>query len=241
MYRGEPACDSRWAFNRAPFFDSYSRWLYPITRRDYWALCCGGLCSFILSLSISSSVYKAHRAVVVWIGTFLCIGLRSILLVAFETQWMNMRSVHRTDGSSPMTLFGLIMGRHMNPCLAAIGQSGKELVITLIAISILYCAKRIPDFVKGLRRGVHGFREACDEAGFDLGQDAAGSFGKPAAEALTVENQTTEFYDPPALRDVSRNVKDEQKQIRPTLRLLGWILICVVLLALIACLFAEAG
>ncbi|HEX3719784.1 MAG TPA: twin-arginine translocase TatA/TatE family subunit [Verrucomicrobiae bacterium] len=123
----------------------------------------------------------------------------------------------------------------MNSCLAVLGASGRELVITLIAILILYCAKKIPDFLKGLRRGVHGFRNACDEVGFEVGQGAVGSFGKPAAEALTVENQTTGFYDPPVLQ----NLRDGQKQIRSRLKLLGWMLICAVLLILIAYAFTA--
>jgi Sec-independent protein translocase protein TatA len=147
--------------------------------------------------------------------------------------------MRREDDGLPMTLSGLIIGGCMNSCLAALGLNRGELVITLIAILILYCAKRIPNFLNDLRRGVHGFRDACDEVGFELGQGAVGSFGKPADEALTVENQSGEFYDPPALRDVSQSLKDEQKQIRPVLKLLGWMLVCAALLALIACLLAA--
>jgi sec-independent protein translocase protein TatA len=48
----------------------------------------------------------------------------------------------------------------MNMCLAMMGMSGGELVIVLVGVLVLFGAKRIPDFAKGLGQGIREFKKA---------------------------------------------------------------------------------
>jgi sec-independent protein translocase protein TatA len=48
----------------------------------------------------------------------------------------------------------------MNTCLALMGMGGSELLIVLAAVLILFGAKRIPEFAKGLGQGIKEFRKA---------------------------------------------------------------------------------
>src|SRR5271155_195906 len=60
-----------------------------------------------------------------------------------------------------MATSGVVVGvRNMNTCLAVLGLSGGELVMVLVAILILFGAKRIPDFAKGLGQGIKEFKKA---------------------------------------------------------------------------------
>jgi sec-independent protein translocase protein TatA len=51
----------------------------------------------------------------------------------------------------------------MNVSLAVLGLSGGELVVVLGAILILFGAKRIPEFAKGLGQGIKEFKKAQNE------------------------------------------------------------------------------
>jgi sec-independent protein translocase protein TatA len=51
----------------------------------------------------------------------------------------------------------------MNTCLAMLGLSGGELVMVLVAILILFGAKRIPEFAKGLGQGIKEFKKASSD------------------------------------------------------------------------------
>jgi sec-independent protein translocase protein TatA len=51
----------------------------------------------------------------------------------------------------------------MNTCFAVLGLSGGELVMVLVAILILFGAKRIPEFAKGLGQGIKEFKKASNE------------------------------------------------------------------------------
>jgi len=46
---------------------------------------------------------------------------------------------------------------------AILGLSGGELVLVLVAILILFGAKRIPEFAKGLGKGINEFKKASRE------------------------------------------------------------------------------
>jgi sec-independent protein translocase protein TatA len=48
----------------------------------------------------------------------------------------------------------------MHAMLAVLGMSGGELVLVFAAILILFGAKRIPDFAKGLGQGIKEFKKA---------------------------------------------------------------------------------
>jgi sec-independent protein translocase protein TatA len=73
---------------------------------------------------------------------------------------------------------------------------GWEIVLILAVILILLGAKRLPDIAKGLGEGIHHFGKATDESAHDAGESLGGIYGRPAAQALTPENQTAELYDP---------------------------------------------
>ncbi|HEY3914837.1 MAG TPA: twin-arginine translocase TatA/TatE family subunit [Verrucomicrobiae bacterium] len=51
----------------------------------------------------------------------------------------------------------------MNTSFAVLGLSGGELVMVLIAILILFGAKRIPEFAKGLGQGIREFKKASSD------------------------------------------------------------------------------
>lgn len=51
----------------------------------------------------------------------------------------------------------------MNTTLAVLGLSGGELVLVLVVILVLFGAKRIPEFAKGLGKGINEFKKASRE------------------------------------------------------------------------------
>ncbi len=51
----------------------------------------------------------------------------------------------------------------MTSMLAAFGLSGGELILVLVAVLILFGAKKIPDFAKGLGQGIKEFKKASRE------------------------------------------------------------------------------
>jgi sec-independent protein translocase protein TatA len=51
----------------------------------------------------------------------------------------------------------------MAPLLAVFGLSGGELILVLAAVLILFGAKKIPDFAKGLGQGIKEFKKASRE------------------------------------------------------------------------------
>jgi sec-independent protein translocase protein TatA len=73
---------------------------------------------------------------------------------------------------------------------------GWEIVVILVVVLVLFGTRRWPDIARDLGRLVDGFDRATHDAGESLG----GIFGKPAAEAITPDNQVAELYDPAALQ-----------------------------------------
>jgi len=51
----------------------------------------------------------------------------------------------------------------MNISLAVLGLSGSELVLVLVVILVLFGAKKIPEFAKGLGKGINEFKKASNE------------------------------------------------------------------------------
>jgi sec-independent protein translocase protein TatA len=51
----------------------------------------------------------------------------------------------------------------MNTSLAVLGLSGGELIVVLVAVLILFGAKRIPEFAKGLGQGIKEFKKASND------------------------------------------------------------------------------
>ena len=54
-------------------------------------------------------------------------------------------------------------GEFMNATLAVLGLSGGELVLVLVVILVLFGARRIPEFAKGLGKGITEFKKASRE------------------------------------------------------------------------------
>ena len=51
----------------------------------------------------------------------------------------------------------------MNAMLAVFGMGGGEIVVVMVGILILFGAKRIPEFAKGLGQGIREFKKASNE------------------------------------------------------------------------------
>ena len=88
---------------------------------------------------------------------------------------------------------------------------GWEVVLILAVLLILLVAKMLPDIMRGMGGGMSEFRRELDRQAHDAGKSAGGIFGKPAAEALTPDNQTGELYDPAAFRPGSRKRSVRQR------------------------------
>src|SRR5207253_7866734 len=55
------------------------------------------------------------------------------------------------------------IGEFMNATLAVLGLSGGELVLVLVVILVLFGARKIPEFAKGLGKGLTEFKKASRE------------------------------------------------------------------------------
>jgi sec-independent protein translocase protein TatA len=84
------------------------------------------------------------------------------------------------------------------------GMGGWEMVLLLALVLILFVARRLPNIAQGLSEGLSQFRKESDRAAHDAGESLGGIYGKPAAEALTPDNQTAELYDPAVLSGEER-------------------------------------
>ena len=87
---------------------------------------------------------------------------------------------------------------------------GWEIVLILGLVLMLYGAKRLPDLARGLgqmRKETRKLWEDLDQGAIDAGESLGGIYGKPAAEALTPDNETAELYDPAVLEHKQRHDK----------------------------------
>jgi len=55
-----------------------------------------------------------------------------------------------------------------NVLLAVLGLSGGELVLVLVVILVLFGAKKIPEFAKGLGQGIKEFKRASNEVSSEI-------------------------------------------------------------------------
>jgi len=72
----------------------------------------------------------------------------------------------------------------MNTTLAVLGLSGPELMLVLVVILVLFGAKRIPEFAKGLGKGINEFKKASREVTDEIeraGQEPPSSPHTPPA------------------------------------------------------------
>ena len=98
-----------------------------------------------------------------------------------------------------------------DPAMLADIMGGWELVLILAVSLALSGARKLPEFIRGLGEGFAEFlrcsgfvAKELDHAAHDAGESLGGIYGKPAAEALTPDNQTAEFYDPAVLHKLDR-------------------------------------
>jgi sec-independent protein translocase protein TatA len=56
----------------------------------------------------------------------------------------------------------------MNTTLAAFGLGGGEIVLVMVVILILFGAKKIPEFAKGIGQGIKEFKKASSDVTSEL-------------------------------------------------------------------------
>ena len=78
--------------------------------------------------------------------------------------------------------------------LAAI-FTGWEIILILAVILIVYGAKNLGEGFSQFRKHVGELPNDLDQEAHDAGESLGGIYGKPAAQALTPDNQTAELYD----------------------------------------------
>lgn len=90
--------------------------------------------------------------------------------------------------------------------LAYFKLGGDEIILILAVVAILFGATQLPELARGLALGLDQFgksarevRDEIDEAASDAGRSLGGIYGKPAAQAITPDNQLAELYDPAVL------------------------------------------
>ena len=73
----------------------------------------------------------------------------------------------------------------MNTTLAVLGLGGGELVLVLVVILVLFGAKRIPEFAKGLGKGINEFKKASRDVTEEI-ERAGDEQPRPAPKPPTV-------------------------------------------------------
>ncbi len=67
----------------------------------------------------------------------------------------------------------------MSPTLAVLGLSGGELIMVLAAVLVLFGAKRIPEFAKGLGQGIKEFKKASREVQDEIQRATEDTYSPP--------------------------------------------------------------
>ena len=131
-----------------------------------------------------------------------------------------MVSVGRKRGNSePYEMF--VTSPHSLVLATFLG--GWEVVLILAVLLILLLAKRLPEIMRGMGSGMSEFRKELDHQAHDAGKSAGGILGRPAAEALTPDNQTAELYDPAVFRP-GRTKRSVRQRLRDLWRnILKWL------------------
>ena len=76
--------------------------------------------------------------------------------------------------------------------------SGQEIVIVFIVVLLLFGSKRIPDFAKGLGKGMREFKKATD----DIKKEIHDNAGDVMGDFKDIKNDITKDS-----REIVRNVK----------------------------------
>jgi TatA/E family protein of Tat protein translocase len=102
----------------------------------------------------------------------------------------------------------------MLPDFGLFNLGGGEIILVLALVLILFGAKKLPELAKGFGQGLFDFRKRVDDEATEAGRSLGGIYGKPAAEALTHDNQVAELYDPAVLQDNSPPHKQSNVLLR---------------------------
>ncbi len=92
----------------------------------------------------------------------------------------------------------------MNMTFAVLGLSGGELVLVMVVILVLFGAKKIPEFAKGLGKGINEFKKASSEVtneiqhAMDTPPPAPAKPVAPAAPVQETVSTTAATQTPPA-------------------------------------------
>lgn len=105
--------------------------------------------------------------------------------------------------------------------LDALVPGGWEVVLILAVILILFGAKHLPEIARGLGEGLSQFRKEFDQVAHAAGESLGGIHGRPAAQALTPDNQTAELYDPAVFHNEERTGRAKKR-----MRFCGWCRLC---------------
>ena len=74
--------------------------------------------------------------------------------------------------------------------LAVLGLGGGELVLVLVVILVLFGAKRIPEFAKGLGKGISEFKKASREVTEAIENESSAPTPKAPTTPATPQNQS---------------------------------------------------
>jgi sec-independent protein translocase protein TatA len=85
----------------------------------------------------------------------------------------------------------LNLNKFMNAMFAILGLSGTELIIVLVAILVLFGAKKIPEFAKGLGKGINEFKKASREVTDSIENEQPVAAPKPPPASTAAQSSTT--------------------------------------------------
>ncbi len=83
----------------------------------------------------------------------------------------------------------------MNAFFALLGLSGTELLVVMVVILVLFGAKRIPEFAKGLGKGINEFKKASKEVTDSMENDTTTS--TPVTPKAPPANTSPQVLAPP--------------------------------------------
>jgi sec-independent protein translocase protein TatA len=86
----------------------------------------------------------------------------------------------------------------MNTSFAVLGLSGGELIIVLVAILILFGAKRIPEFARGLGQGIKEFKKASNDVTSEFHNAMNQEPPPPSIKPLPPPTEQTVVVNPPS-------------------------------------------
>ncbi|HEV2691920.1 MAG TPA: twin-arginine translocase TatA/TatE family subunit [Verrucomicrobiae bacterium] len=90
----------------------------------------------------------------------------------------------------------------MNAMLAILGLGTGELILVLVAVLVLFGAKRIPEFAKGLGKGINEFKKASREVVDSIEAEQQHGTIAPAVSKAPPANTAAQSTPPPETKVV---------------------------------------